>query len=81
MKAGSGLCELGSLSRWPPWRRCFCVWQDGGDALLLALKFIGAVEAGALMESIMVRAAAYCSEPPTSSPTTRIAVLVDFMYG
>jgi hypothetical protein len=52
LKAGSGLCELGSLSRWPPWRRCFCVWQDGGDALLLALKFIGAVEAGALMESI-----------------------------
>ena len=52
LKAGSGLCELGSSSRWPPWRRCFCVWQDGGDALLLALKFIGAVEAGALMESI-----------------------------
>jgi hypothetical protein len=58
LKAGSGLCELGSSSRWPPWRRCFCVWQDGGDALLLALKFIGAVEAGALMESIIVRAAA-----------------------
>ena len=56
--AGSGLCELGSSSRWPPWRRCFCVRQDGGDALLIALKFIGAVEAGALMESIMVRAAA-----------------------
>ena len=51
----SGLCELGSsflvsLAADPPWRRCFwfCVWQDGGDALLLALKFIGAVEAGAL---------------------------------
>ena len=60
LKAGSGLCELGSSSRWPPWRRCFCVWQDGGDALLLALKCIGAVEleAGVLMESIIVRAAA-----------------------
>jgi hypothetical protein len=45
--AGSGLCELGSSSRWPPWRRCFCVRQDGGDALLIALKFIGDVEAGA----------------------------------
>ena len=46
--------------------------------LLIALVFIGAVQAGALMESIMVRDAA-SSEPPTSSPTTRIAVLVDFM--
>jgi hypothetical protein len=39
-----GLCELGSSSRWPPWRRCFCVQQDGGDALLIALKFNGAVD-------------------------------------
>ena len=57
LKAGSGLCELGSSSRWPPWRRCFGVQQDGGDALLIALVFIGAIEAGVLMESIMVRAA------------------------
>ena len=56
MKAGSGLCELGSPSRWPPWRRCFCVRQDDRDELLIAPKFIGAVEAGALMESIMDRA-------------------------
>ena len=76
MKAGSGLCELGSSSRWPPWRRCFGVRGDGCDALLVALKFMGAVEAGALMESIE---GACCSEPPTSSPSTRIAVLVDFM--
>ena len=58
LKAGSGLCELTCSSRWPPWRRCFGVRQDGGDALLIALVFIGAVEAGALMESIIVRAAA-----------------------
>jgi hypothetical protein len=37
---------------------CFGVRQDGCDALLIALVFFGAVEAGALMESIMVRAAA-----------------------
>ena len=60
MKAGSGLCELTCSSRWPPWawRRCFGVRQDGGDTLLIALGFIGAVEAGALMESIMVCAGA-----------------------
>uniref|UniRef100_A0A7S3ABR8 Uncharacterized protein n=1 Tax=Haptolina ericina TaxID=156174 RepID=A0A7S3ABR8_9EUKA len=46
-------------------------------ALLIALTFIGAVEAGALME-IGVHHRACCSEPPTSSPTTQIAVLVDF---
>ena len=47
------------VSLWPPWRRCFCVRQDDRDALLIAPKFIGVVEAGgALMESIMVRAAA-----------------------
>ena len=32
--------------RWPPWRRCFGVRQDGRDALLIALVLIGAVEAG-----------------------------------
>jgi hypothetical protein len=50
-----GHCELTCSSRWPPWRRCFYVRQDGDDALvLIALVFIGAVEAAALMESIMV---------------------------
>ena len=78
LKAGSGLCELGSPSHWPPWRRCFCVRQDDRDALPIAPKLIGAVEAGAFMESIMVNHGACCSEPPTSSPKTRIAVLVDF---
>jgi hypothetical protein len=58
LRARSDLCELMCSSRWPPWRRCFGVQQDGRDALLIALKFIGAIEAGALMESIMVRAAA-----------------------
>jgi hypothetical protein len=58
LKAGSGLCELACSSRWPSWRRCFCIRQDDGDALLIALVFIGAVEAEAFMESIMVRAAA-----------------------
>jgi hypothetical protein len=65
LKAGSGLCELTCSSHWPPWRRCFGVRQDDGDALLIALVFIGAVEAGALMDSIMARGAC-CSEPPTS---------------
>ena len=51
LKAGSGLCELRSSSRWPPWRRCFGFRGDGCDALLVALKFMGAVEAGALMVS------------------------------
>ena len=37
---------------------------------------MGAIEAGALMESIEGEC---CSEPPTSSPSTRNAVLVDFM--
>ena len=39
--------------------------------LLVVLKFIGDVEAGALMESID---GACCSEPTTSPPTTRMAV-------
>ena len=55
LKAGSGLCELGSSSRWPPWRRCFGVRGDGCDALLVALKFMGAVEAGALMDRAVKR--------------------------
>jgi hypothetical protein len=70
LKAGSGLCELACSSRWPPWRRCFCIRQDDGDVLLIALVFVGAVEAGALMWS--PSCGACCSEPPTSSPTTRI---------
>ena len=41
LRARSDLCELMCSSRWPPWRRCFGVQQDGRDALLIALKFIG----------------------------------------
>ena len=66
------------LSRWPSWRRCFGVQQDGRDALLIALKFIGAIEAGALMESIMVRAAG-ASRRHLLQRVTRIAVLVDVL--
>jgi hypothetical protein len=73
-KAGSDLCELTCSSGWPPWHRCFGVRQDGGDALLIALVSIGAVEAGALMESIMVRAAA-----SRQHLLQRIAILVDFV--
>ena len=51
-------------------------WAGRCDALLVALKFIGDVKAGALIESVD---GACCSEPPTSSPTTRIAVWVDFL--
>ena len=66
----------------PPWRAAVSAsdkMSDDRDALLIALVSIGAVEAGALMESIMLHGAC-CSEPPTYSPTTRIAVLVDVFW-
>ena len=59
------------VSRWPPRRRFFGVRLGGRGTLLVVLKFIGDVEAGALMESID---GACCSEPMTSPPTTRMAV-------
>ena len=74
---------LVSLAAVRPWRRCFsatgkmavrCAPDDRALKRESSSVSFGAVEAGALMESID---GACCSEPPTSSPTTRIAVLVD----
>jgi hypothetical protein len=71
---------LVSLAAVRPWRRCFsatgkmavrCAPDDRALKRESSSVSFGAVEAGALMESID---GACCSEPPTSSPTTRIAV-------